>query len=648
MSYLKFDKEKLINLEYSLNKEILRANKAGAWLSTTLSGCNTRKYHGLLICPVADPGSDKFVLLSSLDETVLENGSQFNLAVRRYQGGVFDPKGHKYMQQLEFNRIPEITYQVGSAVLTKEMLLVDDVLQTIIRYTLEDCTLPVKLRLKPFLAFRNIHQLSKANMFVNRKFTKVSNGIAMQLYENLPHLFMQFSRKTEFVPVPDWYYNIEYIKEKNRGYDCLEDLFVPGYFEVTLKKGESIWFSASTEEVKPADLKKVFTTDKNSRSVRTSFLESLDHAASQFVMRTTAGTDIIAGYPWYDSITRQTFISLPGLCLSLNDSVTCSEVIDTYLKNLKNGFFPDQINQKIPVYQLADAPLWFIWALSKYYKKHHKPKEFWSKYGKAIIEILQAYKSSALKYVGTTREGLVFAQLANTPLTWMNSTVDGIPVVQRDGMPVEINALWYNAIAFAVDLAHAAGENTFADAWKVTLKKTGDAFVKTFWNPGHNHLADVVKEGRADWSVRPNMVIALAMEHSPLSAAQQKSALDVITKDLLTKRGLRTLAPEHIRFKSSVEGNPAEREVAVHQGAVWPWLIQFYVEAYLKIHRKSGVQTMKNLLAGFEDDISEHCIGTLSEMYNGAPPHKAKGAISQAWSVAAVVYANHLVQSYSE
>lgn len=648
MSYLKFDKGKLINLEYSLNKEILRANRAGAWLSTTLSGCNTRKYHGLLVCPVAEPGSDKFVLLSSLDETVLENGSQFNLAVRRYQGGVFDPKGHKYMQQLEFNRIPEITYQVGGAVLTKEMLLVDDARQIIIKYTIEDCTLPVKLRLKPFLAFRNIHQLSKANMFVNRKFTKVSNGIAMQLYENLPHLFMQFSRKTEFVPVPDWYYNIEYLKEKNRGYEFLEDLFVPGYFETALKKGESIWFSASTEEVKPADLKKIFTTEKNNRSVRSSFLESLDHAASQFVMRSTAGTDIIAGFPWYDSITRQTFISLPGLCLSLNDSATCSEVIDTYLKHLKNGFFPDQINQKIPVYQSADAPLWFIWALSKYYKKHHKPKEFWAKYGNAITEILQAYKSSVVKYVGTTRDGLVFAQLANRPLTWMNSTVDGIPVVQRDGMPVEINALWYNAIAFAVELAHAAGENTFADTWKATLKKTGDAFVKTFWNPGHNHLADVVKDGRADWSVRPNMVIALAMEHSPLSAAQQKSALDVITKDLLTKRGLRTLAPEHIRFKSSVEGNPAEREVAVHQGAVWPWLIQFYVEAYLKIHRKSGVQSMRNLLAGFEDDITEHCIGTLSEMYNGAPPHKAKGAISQAWSVAAVVYANHLVQSYSE
>lgn len=648
MSYLKFDKEKLINLEYSLNKEILRANKTGAWLSTTLCGCNTRKYHGLLVCPVAEPGSDKFVLLSSLDETVLENGSQFNLAVRRYQGGVFDPKGHKYLQQVEFSRIPEITYQVGGAILTKELLLVDNAQQVIIKYTLNDSTLPVSLRLRPFLAFRNIHQLSKANMFVNRKFLKAPNGISMQLYENLPRLFMQFSRKTEFVPVPDWYYNIEYLKEKNRGYEYLEDLFVPGYFETMLSKGESIWFSASTKEVKPTEIKKIFAAEKNSRSVRTSFLESLDHAASQFVMRTESDTDIVAGYPWYGSNTRQTFVSLPGLCLSLNDGETCSAIIDTYLKNLKDGFFPDEINQKNLVFQSADAPLWFVWALGKYFKKQHHPKSFWAKYGNAISEILNAYKNSTLKYVGTTSNGLVYASLEKTPLTWMNSMVDGCPVVQRDGLAIEINALWYNAIAFAVELAHAAGETEFAEIWKKELKTTGESFVNTFWNPGHRHLADVVNGDRVDWSVRPNMVIALAMEHTPLTVAQQKSTLDVITKDLLTKRGLRTLAPEHIRFKSSVEGNPAEREIAIHQGAVWPWLLQFYVEAYLKIYKKSGVSEMKKLLDGFEDDITEHCIGTLSEMYNGAPPHKAKGAISQAWSVAALVYSNHLVQRYIE
>ena len=648
MSNLNFTKEQLINLEYSLNKEVLRSNRAGSYINTTISGCNTRKYHGLLVCPIEKFGGEKHVLLSTLDETILENGSEFNLGIHRYQGGNYDPKGHKYIQNIEFNRIPKITYRVGNVVLTKERVLVEDEQQVLIKYTLEEASLPTKLRFKPFLAFRNIHNLSKANMFVHRKFGKVENGISVKLYDKYPDLFMQFNKKVEFIPVPDWYYNIEYLKELNRGYDYLEDLFVPGYFELPMKKGESIIFAAGTDEAKPATLKKGFTNEKGNRVERTTFLRSLDNAAEQFVMHKNAGTDIIAGFPWYESITRQTFVSLPGLCLSLNHPKSCINVLDTYLPYLKGGFFPDSITQKVPTYHSADAPLWFIWAIMKYFRKYNHATETWEKYGKAIREILNAYKNSGLKYICTTREGLVFAQKESIPLTWMNALVDGKAVVQRDGMPVEINALWYNAISFAVELASAAGDKVFVDHWKGMIKKVGDAFVKTFWNEGHEHLADVVKDGRPDWSVRPNMVIAIAMDYSPLTNEQKQSVLNVAEKALLTKRGLRSLSPDHLRFKGVVEGGPNERENAIHQGAVWPWLTQFFVEAYLKINKKGSLTFVKKLMEGFEDDITEHCIGTMSEMYNGNPPHKAKGAISQAWSVAGVVYATHLVQNYKE
>lgn len=648
MSYLKFDKEQLINLEYSLNKEILRSNRAGSYTSTTVSGCNTRKYHGLLVCPIENFGGEKHVLLSTLDETLLENGSEFNLGIHRFKGGTYEPKGHKYIWNVEFNRVPKIAYRVGNIVLSKEQVLVQDEQQILIKYTLEEATLPTKLRLKPFLAFRLIHNLSKANMFVNRKFGKVQNGISLKLYDNYPDLFMQFNKKAEFIPVPDWYYNIEYLKELNRGYEYLEDLFVPGYFELPMKKGESIIFAAGTSEAKSAQLKSLFSKERNDRVERTSFLNSLDNAAEQFVMHKKNGTDIIAGFPWYDSITRQTFISLPGLCLSLNHPKSCVNVLDTYLPYLKNGFFPDQINQKVPTYHSADAPLWFIWTIMKYFRKYNHAAEIWEKYGKAIREILNAYKNSTLKYIGTTREGLVYAQKEEIPLTWMNASVDGKAVVQRNGLPVEINALWYNAICFAVELAGSAGDQSFVDNWKGTIKKVGDAFLKTFWNEGHEHLADVVKDGRHDWSVRPNMVIATAMDYSPLSKEQQKSVLKVAEQALLTKRGLRTLSPDHLRYKGVVEGGPNEREIAIHQGAVWPWLTQFFVEAYLKIHKKGGLNFVKKLMEGFEDDVTEHCIGTMSEMYNGNPPHKAKGAISQAWSVAGIVYAMHYVKNYNE
>ena len=648
MSYLKFDKEQLINLEYSLNKEILRSNRAGAYISTTINGCNTRKYHGLLICPIAKFGGEKHVLLSSLDETIVENGSDFNLGIHRYQGGTYEPKGHKYICNFEFRKIPKITYRVGNVVLTKEQLLVENEQQVLLKYTLHEAASAIKIRFKPFLAFRQIHQLSKANMYVNRKFSKVENGIGIKLYDKYPNLFMQFSKKADFVPVPDWYYNIEYIKELHRGYDYLEDLFVPGYFELSLKKGESIVFSAATTEAAAVSLKQRFTKEENNRIERSTFLSSLDNAAEQFVTHKNYGTDIIAGFPWYDSITRQTFISLPGLCLSLNDSKNCKDVLDTYKPFLKNGFFPDQINQKNLTYFSADAPLWFIWTITKYYKKYRQPKEIWAEYGGAIQDILKGYKNSTLKYIGTTRDGLVYAQKENTPLTWMNSLVDGRPVVQREGLPVEINALWYNAICFAVEVADLAGDKTFVAQWKGMIDKVGEAFLQTFWNEGHNHLADVVKDGKPDWSVRPNMVIAVAMDYSPLSKEQKKSVLSVAKQALLTKRGLRTLSPDHLRYKGSVEGGPNERELAIHQGAVWPWLIQFFVEGYLKIHKKGGLPFVKQLIESFEDDMTEHCIGTMSEMYNGNPPHKAKGAISQAWSVAGVVYATHMIQNFKE
>lgn len=648
MSYLIFDKDQLINLEYSLNKEVLRSNRAGAYMSTTICGCNTRKYHGLLVCPIQNFGGEKHVLLSSLDETVVQNGDEFNLGIHRYQGGNYEPKGHKYMRNIEIEQIPKYTYRVGGVVLTKERILVEKEEKVLIKYTLEEANSPTKLRFKPFLAFRNIHQLSKANMFANGKFKLAKNGISMKLYDGYPNLYMQFNKKVEFIPVPDWYYNIEYLKELNRGYEYLEDLYVPGYFEVSVKKGESIVFAAGTQETIPFSLKRYFTKEKNSRKERVSFLSSLDNAAEQFIMHKKKGTDIIAGFPWYNSITRQTFISLPGLCISLNDSENCKKVMETYLGHLKNGFFPDSIHQKKPTYNSADAPLWFIWCIMHYFKKYQHPKEVWKKYGASIKEILNAYENSTLKYVGTTPEGLIFAEKENTALTWMNSTVNGKPVIQRDGLPVEINALWFNAICFALDLADLAKDYEFVEKWKGKVKTVADAFLKTFWNEGHDHLADVVKNGVSDWSVRPNMVIAVAMDYTPLSKEQQKLILGVAKKKLLTKRGLRTLSPDHLRYKGVVEGSIDERELAVHQGTVWPWLIQFFVEGYLKIHKRGGLPFVKQIIEDFEDDLTEHCIGTMSEMYNGNPPHRAKGAISQAINVAGVVYAAHLVQNYKE
>lgn len=646
MSYLKFDKEQLINLEYSMGREILRSNRAGSYISTTLNGCNTRKYHGLLVCPIENFGGEKHVLLSSLDVSMVQGKEEFNLGIHRYKGGVHHPKGHKYIRNIEFDHIPKITYRIGSVVLVMERILVEKKEQVLIKYTLEKAPEKTTLRFKPFLAYRNIHALSKANMFANPRYHSIKNGIRTKLYEGYPNLFMQFSKEPEYVHVPDWYFDVEYVKELIRGYDFLEDLFVPGYFELIMKEGESVIFSAGTEELNPVSLKQRFTRELKKRSRHFTFASSLQNAAGQFIMQHKKKTDIIAGYPWCNSITRQTFISLPGLALARNNRTILEQVLKTYEPYLKNGLFPDSINADEPGYNSADAPLWYIWAVQHYTDNHSNKKLMWGKFGSTVKKILEAYKNKQPEFLEITPEGLLYTEKEKTALTWMDSYTLGTPVVQRAGLAVEINALWYNAIGFAVELANLAGESQWANSWKKIQEKAGKAFLNTFWNEGHNHLADVVFKGQADWAIRPNMIIAAAMNYSPLSTEQKKSILSVTKKKLLTKRGLRTLSPDHLRYKGTVEGNQDERESSIHQGAAWPWLMQFFVETYLKIHGRGGLPFVEQLMEVFEEEMTEHCVGTLSEFYDGNPPFKARGAISVAWNVAGIFYAMNKIQKY--
>ncbi len=648
MSYLKFDKSSLVNLEYSLAREILRSNRAGSYISTTIAGCNTRKYHGLLICPVPELDGGKHVLLSSLDETVIQYGAEFNLGIHRYGGDHYEPKGHKYIQDYDAETVPKTTWRVGGVILTKERLLVENEQQSLVRYTLVDAHSPTVLRFRPFLAFRNVHSLSKANMYANTKYIPVDSGIKMKLYEGYPYLHMQFSKEVEFVPVPTWYNDIEYLKEKERGYESTEDLFVPGYFEVPIKKGESIVFSASTSEVKPASLKAKFTKEIGKRIPRDSFMNCLSNSAQQFILRKGNETDIISGFPWYNGNTRQTFIALPGLTLSLDDRETFEAVVDTQLARLKNGLFPKHSGTGDSGFDSIDAPLWFFWAIQQLAAEVKESKYIWKKYGPAMKQILSAYKVGTDYQIKMHENGLVSGENDTIALTWMDSYVDGQPVVKRKGFCVEVNALWYNAICFALELAHAGGDKGFIKEWAKWPAVIASSFIQEFWCEQKESLADWVSDSEKDCTVRPSVVIAAAMKYTPLDREKQKLILGVVKKQLLTPRGLRSLTPESPFYEGACDGNVAHREKALHQGTVWPWLIQFFVEGYLKIHKRSGLPFLKRTIEGFEEDMSEHCIGTIAEMYNGNPPHSAKGAISQAWSVGAVIRAYKMVISFEE
>ncbi|MEN8203423.1 MAG: amylo-alpha-1,6-glucosidase [Bacteroidota bacterium] len=645
MSYLKFEKSELVNLEYSLSRELIRSNRAGSYASTTIVGCNTRKYHGLLVCPLEEMDGEHHVLLSTLDATIIQHEKEFNLGIHKYEGDSYLPKGHKYVRDFDATKGSYLIYRVGGVVLSREILLVSKAEQVLIKYTLLEANSDTLLRLKPFLAFRNYHALSKSNLYANTRYSPVGNGIKSRLYEGYPDLFMQCSKPVDFIPVPDWYYNIEYMEEQRRGYEYKEDLYVPGHFEMPIKKGESVVFSASTSEIAPDGLKRKFRSELNFRIPKDSLRNCLLNAAQQFIVRKKVDTEIRAGFPWSGTWGRDTFMALPGLTLSTGDLSTARKVIATMVSDLKDGLFPNVVYKGTPVFNSADVSLWFIWALQQY-ARYDPEYDIWKKYGKVIKSILSSYRDGFAGIVHMMDNGLIFASKDGTALTWMDAMVEGVPVTPRSGSPVEINALWYNAVCQALEWADQR-DKAFVKSWNDLPELIANSFIEQFWNEDKGYLADYINGSYKDFSVRPNQVMAVAVDHSPLPLEMKKSVLDVIEGELLTSRGLRSLSPKNEAYKGIVEGNQEKRDSAYHQGAVWPWLLEHFVKGYLEVHKKSGHNLVVRICDGFEEVLDSRGIGSISELYDGNPPHMARGAISQATGVAALLRIGEMIDSFN-
>jgi len=644
MSYIKFDKSQVINLEYSLAREMIRTNRAGSYSSSTIVGCNTRKYHGLLVCPVDEFGGESYVLLSTLDVTVVNNEKSFNTGIIKYKDDYFSPKGHKYIQDFDADNIPSRIYRVGGVIFKQERLLVHYEEQFLLRVTILEASEKMKLQIRPFMAFRHIHQLTHANLDVNTKVDFIENGIRSKLYEGFPYLNMQFSSEVEFVHVPDWYKGVEYHEEKKRGYDYSEDLFTPGFFEVNAKKGDVIVFSASTKEVKASGLKQKFTKTVSGKIPRDSFTNCLKNAAQQFIEKRGGKTFIIAGYPWFGAWGRDTFIALPGLALARQRKVLFRTVLDTQVDRMKNGLFPNMGNEDNPAFNSVDAPLWFFWAVQQYVE--HGGSDGWERYGAAAKSVLNAYKNGTAFNIHMRDNGLIYADAPGKALTWMDAVVNGIPITPRRGYAVEINALWYNAVCFSLEMAGSEKDNKFVKEYSYLPELIKKSFLEIFWDEKIGYLADYVndEEGTNNY-IRPNMVIAVSLPFSMLDKEKMRQVLDVADNNLVTVRGLRTLSPRNIFYKGIYSGNQEERDGAYHQGTVWPWLFGPFCEGWLKVYGNLGVQKVKKLIFGLEATMSEHGISTISEVYDGDPPHLPNGTISQAWSVGEVLRIIELLET---
>ena len=644
MSYLRFEKSLMTNLQESLPKELLRTNRSGAYSCSTIVDCNIRKYHGLLVVPVPELDDENHVLLSSLDVTVIQHGAEFNLGLHKYQGNNFSPKGHKYIREFDCDKVPTTLYRVGGVILKKEFLFQAYEDRLLIRYTLVDAHSATTLRFKPFLAFRSVRQFTHENATASRVYHEVDNGIRTCMYAGYPDLYMQFSKKNAFVFQPDWYRGVEYPKEQERGYASNEDLYVPGYFEMSIKKGESIVFAASTSEIKTSRLKKLFDEEVGLRAPRDNFFHCLVNAAHQFHYRTKKDERyLIAGYPWFKCRARDTFIALPGLTLSIEEQDYFELVMKSAEKELR-AFMEGKPQGKIYEMDKPDVPLWAVWAVQQYFKEAGKEKGI-KMYGKLVQDIVDYILGQKHPNLTVEENGLVRTEGREEAVTWMNSTANGRPVVPRTGYVVEFNALWYNALRFAAMLSADTKDEKRAGELEALAEKVKASFVDTFLNE-YGYLFDYVDGNMMDWSVRPNMIFAVALDYSPLDKKQKKSVLDICTRELLTPKGLRSLSPKSGGYNPIYVGPQTQRDYAYHQGTAWPWLGGFYMEACLKLYKRTRLSFLERQMVGYEDEMSYHALGTISELFDGNPPFHGRGATSFAMNVGEILRAMELLEKY--
>lgn len=645
MSYLKFDKNLLINLEQSLRLEVLRTNQSGAYHCTTIVGANTRKQHGLLVIPVPEIDDNSHVLLSSLDETVIQHGAPFNLGLHRYSGGVYSPNGHKYIREYDCERVPTHTFRVGGVILKREKIFITNENRILIRYTLVDAHSKTTLQFRPFLAFRNANDLCVENQVASRDYKEVSNGISTCMYEGYPELFMQVNHKPKFVFDPHWYKGIEYIKDQERGIPYTEDLYVPGYFEVDMKKGDTIIFSAGVSEVNTRMLSKMYEDEIKTRTPRTSFYNCLKNSAKQFYMTNADGHYMLAGYPWFKVRARDEFIALPGCTLSNHHRPDFEAIMDTakeaFIRWMETGE-PDKHLQGI---DLPDVPLWAAWAIQRY---SHDTDVLTARerYGELVAQLIDFIIDGKHPNLQVDNNGLVRTDGTRQPMSWMDSArPDGTPLIPRTGYLVEFNALWYNALMFLLQMyADDKQMQSRVERWQKISDAYAESFAPTFLND-YGYLYDYVNGSYTDLSVRPNMVIAVGVDHTPLDRRQRKRILDFITRELLTPKGLRTLSPNSYGYNPWYVGNPDQREKAYYSGSARPWLMGFYCHAYVKVFGIGGLSFVNRMMIGFEDEMSQGAIGTLSELYDGNPPFIGRGAVSFAANVGEILRVLRLLKN---
>ncbi len=607
-------------LQPALSQEWLLTNERGSFLSGTVIGCNTRRYHSLL-CAATLPPVGRIVALNRIGEILTIDGRDVHeFSVNQFGPDVFHPRGERYLRRFELNDSARWEYDVAGVKVTKEVLLGWKQDISIIRYHIEPAGKPVKLELLPMVSIRDFHSLQVGT---DRQYDVQSHSdlVSIGAGDHTLHLACDSAR---FNNSPDWWKDHYYAIEAERGQDFSEDLFTPGRFVVETSAAMTVALTASLADPRDAGVSPA-PSHVTSRLAR---------AAKDFIVERkcpdgSPGVTVIAGYPWFADWGRDTMISLPGLFLTTKRFKQAAQVLGLFASYVSEGMIPNKFDDYTnePQYNTVDASLWFIHACFEYLRTSNDYHTFEGSLLPACRAIIDGYTKGTRYHIRVdSTDGLVTQGDATTQLTWMDAKCQGVCFTPRQGKAVEINALWYNALV-QMKLDDRAG-------------KVRQSFVKAFWISPFRGLCDVVDGSNRDMSIRPNQIFAVSLPHSPLDRQQQHAVVEVVRRELLTPYGLRTLSPGDPDFKAKYTGPQFQRDAAYHNGTIWPWLIGAFLEGYLKIHDRSNesIKQARAWLGPLVESMGRiGCIGQIAEIFEAEPPHRPVGCPAQAWSVAEVL-----------
>lgn len=636
------DKAVLSDFKEATQFEWLETNGLGGWAGSSLTGTNTRRYHGLLVAAIVPP-AERMLLVSKLDETVAVGDQRYELGTNLFPGSTIHPKGHQYLEDFNKDLFPQWIYDAGGVRLKKTIAMIHGENTTIIRYEVEKSASVFTLELLPLIAARGYHSLCQQGSQLHWD-ANFENGIFHNKPDGKTNLFISVPGSS-YQHNPSWYNNFEYSIEQYRGLDYSEDLLNHGIFSVALQEGDTLGIIISTDDPAGKDARKLLDSERERREALISgkpddeMVKQLVLAADQFIVRRdTDLKTIIAGYHWFTDWGRDTMISLPGLCLSTGRFEDAKKIISAFAKSVSEGMLPNrfQDNGEPPEYNNVDGTLWYFIAVYKYLEASGDKKFVLTEILPVLSEIIEWHQKGTRYNIKADEDGLLYSGEAGQQLTWMDARIGTWVVTPRMGKPVEIQALWYNALRIIAELLKMKKKKNDAEIMEDHARKARKSFEQQFWFDKGGYLYDNIDEkGNAVTELRPNQLFALSLPFPLIKGVKAKSIIKIIEEKLYTPVGLRSLAADDDHYIHQYGGDQWHRDSSYHEGTVWSWLLGAYIDALVSV--KAPKSTIKRVISNFKYHLNEGCLGSISEIFDADAPHHPRGCVAQAWGVAEVL-----------